>query len=225
MQGKVVVVTGAFGALGRVVVKLAEARGARAAQIDYAPAPAEFAAAPLAFGGVDLADAAAAAEAMRQVRERAGRIDALLNVAGGFTWRTLEDGGADVWERMYRLNTATAVNACKAAAPYLIESKGAIVNVGASGALKAAAGMGAYAASKSGVHRLTESLAEELKGRVRVNAVLPSIIDTAANRADMPKADFSAWVRPEELAKVMLFLASDDASAVTGALLPVTGRV
>src|SRR5690606_38004069 len=120
---------------------------------------------------------------------------------------------------------ATAVNACKAALPQLLESKGAIVSVGANGAVKAAAGMGAYAASKAGVHRLTESLADELKGRVRVNAVLPSIIDTAANRADMPEADFSAWVRPEELARVMLFLASDEASAVTGALVPVTGRV
>jgi NAD(P)-dependent dehydrogenase (short-subunit alcohol dehydrogenase family) len=85
--------------------------------------------------------------------------------------------------------------------------------------------MGAYTASKAGVLKLTESMAQELKGRVRVNAVLPSIIDTAPNRADMPKADFSTWVKPEDLAKVMLFLASDDARDVTGALLPVTGRV
>lgn len=225
MQGKVIVVTGAFGALGRAVVKLAQSRGARVAQIDFAPAPAELAAAPLVFGGLDLGDSGAATATMRLVRERAGRIDALLNIAGGFVWRTLEDGGADMWERMYRLNTVTTVNASKAALPHLIESQGAIVNVGAHGAVRAAEGMGAYAASKSGVHRLTESLAEELKGRVRVNAVLPSIIDTAANRADMPKADFSAWVQPEELARVMLFLASDDASAVTGALVPVMGGV
>jgi NAD(P)-dependent dehydrogenase (short-subunit alcohol dehydrogenase family) len=85
--------------------------------------------------------------------------------------------------------------------------------------------MGAYAAAKAGVHKLTESLAQELKGRVRVNAVLPSILDTPQNRADMPKADPSAWVKPEDLAKVILFLASDDAREVTGALLPVTGRV
>ena len=86
--------------------------------------------------------------------------------------------------------------------------------------------MGAYAASKAGVHSLTQALAEELKGDgVTVNAVLPSIIDTPTNRADMPKADFATWVRPDELAAVMLFLASEEASAVTGALLPVTGRV
>jgi NAD(P)-dependent dehydrogenase (short-subunit alcohol dehydrogenase family) len=85
--------------------------------------------------------------------------------------------------------------------------------------------MGAYAASKAGVHRLTEALAAEYKGRITVNAVLPSIIDTAANRADMPKSDFTKWVKPEELAEVILFLASDAASAVTGTLLPVAGRV
>jgi 3-oxoacyl-[acyl-carrier protein] reductase len=85
--------------------------------------------------------------------------------------------------------------------------------------------MGAYAASKQAVMKLTEALAAELKGQVRVNAVLPSIIDTPQNRADMPKADPATWVRPEELARVMLFLASDEASAVTGALVPVTGRV
>ena len=85
--------------------------------------------------------------------------------------------------------------------------------------------MGAYAASKAGVHRLTEALAAEHKGKITVNAVLPSIIDTSANRESMPKADFSKWVSPQELAEVVLFLASDAASAVTGALLPVTGRI
>jgi NAD(P)-dependent dehydrogenase (short-subunit alcohol dehydrogenase family) len=85
--------------------------------------------------------------------------------------------------------------------------------------------MGAYAASKAGVHRLTEALAAEWKGKITVNAVLPSIIDTSANRANMPKADFAKWVTPQELAEVILFLISDAASAVTGALIPVSGRV
>jgi NAD(P)-dependent dehydrogenase (short-subunit alcohol dehydrogenase family) len=162
---------------------------------------------------------------MQKARSAAGRIDALLNIAGGFTWRTLSDGDCAVWDMMYALNLKTAVNASKAALPHLVESNGAIVNVGAAGAVKAGAGFGAYAASKAGVHKLTESLAEELKGEVRVNAVLPSILDTAQNRKDIPNADPAKWVQPDDLAKVMLFLASDDARAITGALVPVTGQV
>ena len=127
---------------------------------------------------------------------------------------------------MYALNVLTALNASRAALPHLVASgAGRIVNVGAMGALQAGAGMGPYAASKAGVHRLTEALAAEWKGKVTVNAVLPSTIDTPANRASMPKADFAKWVTPQELADVILFLASDAASAVTGALLPVSGRV
>jgi NAD(P)-dependent dehydrogenase (short-subunit alcohol dehydrogenase family) len=128
---------------------------------------------------------------------------------------------------MHAMNLLTAVNTSRAALPHLVESgAGRIVNVGAAGAVKAAAGMGPYAASKAGVHRFTEALAEELKDRnVTVNAVLPSILDTPQNRADMPDADAAKWVRVEDLAAVMLFLASREASAITGALLPVTGRV
>jgi NAD(P)-dependent dehydrogenase (short-subunit alcohol dehydrogenase family) len=127
---------------------------------------------------------------------------------------------------MHALNVLTALNASHAALPHLAASKaGRIVNIGAMGALQAGSGMGPYAASKAGVHRLTEALANEWKGKVTVNAVLPSIIDTKANRADMPNADFSKWVTAQELAEVILFLVSDAASGVTGALIPVSGRV
>lgn len=224
MQGKVVVITGGFGGLGRAVGKVAREAGAIPVLIDYAPAP-KGGDDTIALGGVDLTNAEAVVSVMRAARDAAGRIDALLNVSGGFAWATVSDGGLDQWEKMFAINTKTAVNASKAALPHLIETKGAIVNVGAFGALKAGAGFGPYAASKQGVHKLTEALAEELKGKVRVNAVLPSTLDTDANRKDMPKADFSAWVQPEALAKVMLFLASDDAREITGALIPVTGRV
>lgn len=225
MRGKVIVITGGFGVLGRATAELAHESGARLAMIDYAAAPPDPPAPGLALGGVDLSSFEAAREAMERARAELGAIDALLNIAGGFAWRRLEDADAAIWERMFALNLETAVNASKAALPHLIESNGAIVNVGAAGALRAGAGMGAYAASKSGVHKLTESLAEEMKGKVRVNAVLPSILDTAQNREDMPKADASAWVQPADLARVMLFLASDEARAVTGALVPVTGKV
>jgi NAD(P)-dependent dehydrogenase (short-subunit alcohol dehydrogenase family) len=125
------------------------------------------------------------------------------------------------------MNVQTASNISRAALPALKASKsGAIVNVGANAAVKAAAGMGPYTASKAGVHKLTEALAEELKADdVTVNAVLPSILDTPVNRADMLGADFATWVKPEDLAAVILFLASEQARAVTGALVPVTGRV
>lgn len=225
VRGKCIVITGAFGVLGRAAAQQAHEAGARIAMIDYAAAPSDPPAPGLCAGGIDLAQFEAAMDAMERARRELGAIDALLNIAGGFRWSRLEDGDAALWERMFALNLKTAVNASKAALPHLIENGGAIVNVGAAGALKAGAGMGAYAASKSGVHKLTESLAEEMKGKVRVNAVLPSILDTPQNRKDMPKADPSAWVQPRDLARVMLFLASEEARAVTGALVPVTGRV
>jgi NAD(P)-dependent dehydrogenase (short-subunit alcohol dehydrogenase family) len=222
MQGKVVVVTGAFGVLGRAAVARAKELGATVAQIDFAPAPGGSDA--LTQGGVDLSKAAAAKAAIDAVKAKAGRIDALLNIAGGFVWTTVADTDEAVWQRMFTLNLQTAVNACRAVAPHLADTGGAIVNVGANSAVKAAAGMGPYAASKAGVHKLTESLAEELKGKVRVNAVLPSIIDTPTNRADMPSADFSSWATADDVAWLLLFRAAADASAVTGALVPVTGR-
>jgi NAD(P)-dependent dehydrogenase (short-subunit alcohol dehydrogenase family) len=226
MNGKVVVVTGASGALGRVVADQVLAAGARVAGVDHAASQMPATAARIELGGVDLSDAAAAKQAIDAVASHFGRLDALINIAGAFAFETVADGDPKTWQRMYALNVLTALNASRAAIPYLAASASArIVNIGAMGALQAAAGMGPYAASKAGVHRLTEALAAEWKGKITVNAVLPSTIDTPANRASMPKADFSKWVTPQELANVILFLASDAASAVTGALLPVNGRV
>jgi NAD(P)-dependent dehydrogenase (short-subunit alcohol dehydrogenase family) len=224
MQGKTVVVTGAFGILGRATAALAAARGAKVAMLDVAVPPTNPVNGAIAIA-VDLTNPDATATAMRKVRDETGRIDALLNIAGGFTWQTVAEGDTKAWDRMFALNLKTALNASKAALPFLIESGGAIVNIGANAALNAAAGMGAYTASKAGVHKLTESLAQELKGRVRVNAVLPSTLDTPQNRKDMPNVDPSIWVKPEDLAKILLFLASSEARDITGALLPVTGRV
>ncbi|MDF0520357.1 SDR family oxidoreductase [Bradyrhizobium yuanmingense] len=226
MQGKVIIVTGALGALGKVVAEAARSRGARIAGIDHAPSQAPASADRIEIGGVDLSDAAQANNAVDAAAKHFGRLDALINIAGGFAFETIGDGDIKTWQRMHALNVLTALNASRAALPHLAASKaGRIVNIGAMGALQAGSGMGPYAASKAGVHRLTEALANEWKGKVTVNAVLPSIIDTAANRADMPKADFSKWVTPQELAEVILFLASDAASGVTGALIPVGGRV
>jgi NAD(P)-dependent dehydrogenase (short-subunit alcohol dehydrogenase family) len=226
MNGKVVVVTGASGALGKVVAEVALARGARVAGIDHAPSQIPATPNRIELGGVDLSDSGQAKKALDAAAAHFGRLDALINIAGGFAFEAIAEGDPKTWQRMYALNVLTALNASQSAIPYLEASKaGRIVNIGAMGALQAGAGMGAYAASKAGVHRLTEALAAEWKGRITVNAVLPSTIDTPANRASMPKADFKKWVTAEELAEVILFLASDAASAVTGALLPVSGRV
>ena len=221
-----VIVTGGLGALGRQVGVELSARGAHVALVDrvasVAPEGVEA-----VFGEVDLGDASSTANAFRQIAERLGGVDAIVNIAGGFAWETLESGSIETWDRLYAMNVRTAVIASREILPYLMREKSArIVNVGALAALKAGVGMGAYAASKAGVARLTEALAEELKDRqVTVNAVLPSIIDTPANRADMPDADTSRWVATDKLAAVIAFLLSDDASAVTGACLPVAGRV
>ncbi|MCJ9705017.1 MULTISPECIES: SDR family oxidoreductase [unclassified Bradyrhizobium] len=226
MQDKILIVTGARGALGKVVAELARSRGARVASIDHAPSQSPATPDRIEIGGVDLSDAIQAKTAVDAAAKHFGRLDALVNIAGGFAFETVGDGDIKSWQRMYTLNVLTALNTSRAALPHLAASKaGRIVNIGATGALQAGSGMGPYAASKAGVHRLTEALANEWKGKVTVNAVLPSIIDTQANRTDMPKADFSKWVTPQELAEVILFLASDAASGVTGALIPVGGRV
>jgi NAD(P)-dependent dehydrogenase (short-subunit alcohol dehydrogenase family) len=226
MDGKVIVITGALGALGQVVLETAVTRGARVAGVDHAKSEVAATNSRLEIGGVDLTDEHAARTAIDAVAGHFGRIDALVNIAGGFAFEAIAEGDSKTWQRMYALNVLTALNASRAALSHLASSgAGRIVNVGAMGALQAGSGMGAYAASKAGVHRLTEALAAEWKGRITVNAVLPSIIDTSANRASMPRADFGKWVRPQELAEVILFLVSDAASAVTGALIPVNGRV
>jgi NAD(P)-dependent dehydrogenase (short-subunit alcohol dehydrogenase family) len=226
MNGKVIVVTGASGALGKVVAEVAQARGARVAGVDHAASQLPATGNRIELGGVDLTDAVQAKTAIDTVAAHFGKIDALVNIAGGFAFEAVAEGETKTWQCMYALNVLTALNASRSAIPHLAASgTGRIVNVGAMGALQAGPGMGPYAASKAGVHRLTEALAAEWKGKITVNAVLPSTIDTPANRVSMPKADFAKWVTPQELADVILFLTSDAASAVTGALLPVNGRV
>jgi len=225
MGERVVAITGGHGALGRAVTEAALAQGLKVAVIDHAMGHAT----PdgvLEIGGVDLTDPVATRGAFDKILDRFGRLDVLLNIAGGFVWQTVDDA-EPAWAKMFALNLTTALNASRAALPHLKASDaGRIVNVGSAAAQKAGSGMGAYAASKSAVHRLTESLAEELKTTtVTVNAVLPSVIDTAANRKDMPDVDPAIWVAPADLAAVILFLASPEARAMTGALVPVTGRV
>jgi NAD(P)-dependent dehydrogenase (short-subunit alcohol dehydrogenase family) len=227
LNSRAFAITGGFGALGRAVCDALVQAGAQVAAIGRGRAPAGLAAGLLALDGVDLADAAAARAAIDRAAQQFGRLDGLVNVAGGFEWEKIEGGRIGTWDRMFAINVRTALLASQAVLPHLLTAgHGRIVNVGSAAAGHAAVGMGAYAAAKSGVARLTEAMAEEFKDRgITVNAVLPSVIDTPVNRADMPKADTDRWVSPQALARVVLFLLSDDAAPITGALIPVKGRV
>ena len=231
---RVVAITGGFGTLGRAVGDAFAADGWKVALLDRASAPDASAQEgqegqdrQWRLGGVDLTDLGRARTAMFSVVERFGSLNALINVAGGFRWETLADSDLDAWDLMYQMNVRTAATASRAALDLISTEPqgGRIVNISAGAALRAGTGMGAYAASKAGVLRLTEALADELKDRgITVNAILPGTIDTPQNRKDMPDADFSRWVQPADIAAVILFLASQAASAVTGAAIPVTGR-
>jgi NAD(P)-dependent dehydrogenase (short-subunit alcohol dehydrogenase family) len=225
-----VVITGAAGVLGAAVARAFLSAGASLALMDRAAASQDplkdSADAHVFFGGIDLTDLAQAQRAMDTAASRLGGIDVLVNIAGGFRWETIAAGSLETWDFLYSINLKTALCACKAALGHLPADNGRIVNVGAAAAAKAGTGMGAYTASKAGVAKLTEALAEELKDKgINVNAVLPTIIDTPANRAEMPKADFTRWVAPQALADVIVFLSSHAARAITGASILVSGRV
>ena len=226
-----VLITGAAGALGRAVVAHFAARGARLALLDrdgdalatlVSNVPGATAL-PLA---TDLLDRAAVADAVGQAAKHFGGIAAAVHLAGGFTMgESVHETVASTWQRMQDLNVNTMLHSAAAVIPVMRRARrGCIVNVGAMSALRGVAKTGAYIASKSALMRLTESMAAELRGEgINVNAVLPSIVDTPANRQAMPDADPNRWVAPEALAAVIGFLCSDDARAIHGALIPVTG--
>jgi len=182
---KAAVVTGGLGALGAAVVNGFLGAGYRVAVIDRIPPDAPAAVAlrtnpnVLVLAGVDLADASATQTAMQAAAARHGGVDVLINVAGAFRWQLMADGDLEIWDYLYAANLRSAAGACRAALPFLRRSPaGRIINIGAgAAAARSAAGMAAYTASKAGVHKLTESLADELKNHgITVNAVLPGTI-------------------------------------------------
>lgn len=219
-----VIVTGAQGALGVATANHLQQAGMRVARLHRGVAgqAAVMVAQEGIFTCADLSDAALASETITAAAGWLGGLDALVNIAGGFDWQKIEGGTLEIWQRMFNGNLLTIVSVCLAALPHF-DTGGSIVNIGAATAEPAGIGMAAYAASKSGVARLTESLAAELKPRkIRVNAILPSIIDTPRNRADMPKAKHDDWVTPAGIADVIEFLISDRSRCLTGTLIPVT---
>ena len=209
-DNKTVVVTGAAGVLGQAVANIFHTSGARVIGVDVVPFDAAY-----ETRQADLIDPDGAA----QVVESVDTIDILANIAGGFTMGdSVADTSDETWDFMFNLNTRTVLNMVRAVVPRMAERKsGKIINIGARAGLRGGA-------SKSVVIRLTESLADELKeAGINVNCILPSIIDTERNRADMPNANFDQWVAPIALAKVVRFLASKAADPIHGAAIPVEG--
>jgi NAD(P)-dependent dehydrogenase (short-subunit alcohol dehydrogenase family) len=230
LEGKVILITGATGNLGGAVAKSAVAAGAKVALAGRSLASLERSFAEgnsiALIPDIDLTDTGSAAAFVEQAISRFGRVDGLISTVGGFAYANIAEDSYETWERMIAMNVRSAFQICQSVLPVMKQhGSGAIVLTGATAALKAPGGLSAYAASKSAVMRLTESLSEEVKrDGLTVNCVMPGIIDTPQNRSDMPDADRTGWVTPEAIADVMLFLVSDAARAVTGALVPVTGK-
>lgn len=231
-KGKTVLVTGACGNLGRTVANAFIANDANVIVVDrhleslkeaYGPTSRQHLAVE-----ADLANDDQVRSAVRNGLDLFGRIDVLCNIAGGF-WMgpQLHETEQTDWDSMFDMNVRGLLNVVREVVPAMIDAGGGkIVNVAANSALRGAARMGAYCASKDVVVRLTETMSLELRDRsINVNCVLPSILDTQQNRQAMPDADFGRWVTTEALSDVMLFLASPAARAIHGAALAVTGRV
>ena len=227
---KTVLITGAAGNLGAAVAELLSARGAHLVLLDLRREGLEQRYGQTAdrhmLLPVNLLESADVQAAVLAAQQRFGRIDVLCNLAGGFRMGPPVHATQDRdWDFLMDVNVRTLLNMVRAVVPGMLAAGGgSIVNVGAQSALRGAAHMGAYCASKSAVVRLTESMAAELREQnIRVNCVLPSIIDTPENRAAMPEADPARWVSPLDLAQAIAFLASDAARAVHGVALPVSG--
>jgi NAD(P)-dependent dehydrogenase (short-subunit alcohol dehydrogenase family) len=233
-NGKVVIVTGAVGALGSAVSQAFRQAGAKVAYVDRANERMERVAAEVAQDPehnlvvcADLMTLEGAEQMATEVSDYFGSIDVLINTVGGFrSGKPLHETPKETWDLMMDLNARTVYNTCKAVIPHMLRSRsGAIVSVAARPGLTGKENMAAYSVSKAAVLRLTESMAAELRvADIRVNCVIPGTIDTSANREDMPDADTSRWVKPDSLAGVILFLSSDLARDITGAAVPVYGR-
>ena len=234
MNGKVALVAGGTGGLGKAVTLAFLNAGAKVAvtyvkeeELAALQSAAGETAASLSAYKVDVTDDSCVREAVTNIATAHGTIDVLVNTVGGYA------GGLKLWEtdpwvfaQMLDLNLHSGYLLARNVVPVMLKQKsGAIVNIAAKAALDHAAGASAYAASKAAAVAMMDCLAEDLKGTgIRVNSVLPSIIDTPANRRAMPNADFAKWPKPEEIAQVISFLCSDDARLIHGAAIPVYGN-
>lgn len=229
-KNKLVVVTGSAGALGKAVSDYFIEQGAHVAALDYSdellaksfPEKLEH----CLYLATDLTSREACAETVASIQEKFGKIDIIANIAGGFVMGDpVHETSDETWDFLFNLNTRSILNTSAAIVPLMIEQGGGkIINIAAGAAHSGRAKMGPYIASKSAVLRLTESMALELREKnINVNSILPGTIDTQRNRDDMPNADYSKWVAPSEIAKVIGFLASEEARTIHGAGIPVVG--
>jgi NAD(P)-dependent dehydrogenase (short-subunit alcohol dehydrogenase family) len=230
---QIVLITGAAGALGSVVAHAYADAGAAVVLFDnhadrLQQACGDLAASPrnLAVGSVDLTQAESVDNALATAIDHVGRIDSLINIAGGYrAGDPLHETSLDTWEFMLNLNARSVFLMCRSVVPHMLEKGGGkIVNIGARPGLKGAKNAAAYSAAKSAVIRITESLSAEGKERgIRVNCILPGTIDTQRNREAMPDVNPAMWVQPRELTNVIMFLTSEHASGIHGAAIPVYG--
>jgi NAD(P)-dependent dehydrogenase (short-subunit alcohol dehydrogenase family) len=229
-DGRVVLVTGAAGALGSAVAEAFDAAGATVCAADIVDPEDGDGEVAVDLSRVDyyqgdFTDETTVEEVVETVVDEHGRLDALCNVAG--TWRggdPIDETEADTFDFLMDLNLKTMFLASKHSVPHLRETDGAIVSVSARSSLEGGEGDGIYRASKAGVRILTETIAEENLGSVRANAIMPSVIDTPMNREMMPDSDHSTWVAPADIADVVLFLCSEEAGVTSGAAVPVYGE-
>lgn len=234
LKDKIVIITGAVGNLGRAVAGCVQAQGGQTILVDRSSDRLREAYGDLTgssqhwlAGGIDLTDAKSVSAMVAEAHKRFGRLDGLVNTVGGFRGgKPVHETDLAEWDFLYNINVRTTLNMCRAVIPYMLQAQGGrIVNVASRNAFQGSANYAAYSATKTVVLRLTESMAGEYKARgINVNCIVPGTIDTPQNREAMPKADFSTWVPPDDLAHVVAFLLSDEARSVTGAAVPVYGR-
>ncbi|WP_298303660.1 SDR family oxidoreductase [uncultured Erythrobacter sp.] len=222
---KTVLVTGACGIVGAVVWETLVRKGYHVIGVDLADSlPFENTSVDFR-GGLDLTSEEAVQSLADTLKVEGRTLDGLVNIAGGFVWEEMLSGSAGTWHRMFEMNVMTTLNSCRAFAP-LLNNPSSVINIGAAAADKAGLGMGAYAASKSAVIKLSEALNEELRGRgARVNVISPTIVDTPTNRAEMSDSDFSDWVSPSQIAELAAYLLSTDSSAINGENVRIRGGV
>ena len=235
LEGTVALITGGTGGLGQAVTRVVAQAGAEVVVTHVSPQEAD--ALQQAMGAhhlrcdlvrVDVTDATAVRRLVEDVLARHGRIDSLMNLVGGYLGGVAIADLSDAdWNHQMDLNLRSAFMCCRAVVPHMLaQGFGRIVNVSSRAAVRPGPSSAAYNISKAGIIILTETLSEEVKrSGVNVNCILPSVIDTPANRRAMPNADFDLWVKPDEIAEVIQFLLSDASRAITGAAIPVYGRV